>query len=127
MRRIISILLISLILVQTSNANTGDILQVKNLYQHAKFHQEAYGDSFFDFLSEHYGNQMQQHQDEHQDHKNLPLKHQHNSIDISVTVVPTSNCTIEDQPFIEIPLIFFYSESTSIFERKVLFQPPQFI
>jgi len=125
MRKIVSILLISLILIQTSNASTGDILQVKNLYQHAKFHQEAYGDSFLDFLSEHYGNQMQQHQDEHQDHKNLPLKHQGNSTDTVVTITSNANCSIEDHPLVEIPLNFFYSESTSKFERKAHFQPPQ--
>jgi len=125
MRKIVSILLISLILIQTSNATTGDILQVKNLYQHAKFHQEAYGDNFLDFLSEHYGNQMKQHQDEHQGHNNLPLKHQENSIDSVVTITSNANCSIEDQPFVEIALNFFYSESTSKFERKAHLQPPR--
>jgi len=125
MRKIISITLISLILFQTSGASFGDVLQVKNLYQHAKFHQETYGDSFFAFFSEHYGNERLVHQDEHQEHEDLPFKHQHNYVDTVTTVAAITNYTIKEQSLIEIPFDFFYTESTSIFEKLSVFQPPK--
>ncbi len=125
MKKIISILLIGLILLQTSDMSFGDILQVKNLYQHAKFHQETYGDSYLAFFTDHYGNEMLVHQDEHQEHGDLPFKHQHNCIDMTVTVIPTTNYSIKEQSFVEIPFNFFYKESTSIFEKTAVFQPPK--
>jgi hypothetical protein len=127
MKKIISIVLISLILLQTSDISFGDILQVKNLYQHAKYHQETYGDSFLAFFSEHYGDETLAHQDEHQEHGDLPFKHQHNCIDMTITVMPTTNYSIKEQPFLEIPFNFFYTESTSIFEKTAVFQPPKLV
>jgi len=126
MKKTISILLISLILLQTSEASIGDILQLKNLYKHAKFHQEAYGDDFFDFFSEHYGDEMQTHQNEHPEHENLPLKHQHNCIDTTITAVTHACYSINEQSRLQIPVNFFYTESTSVFEKPSVFQPPQF-
>jgi len=118
--------LISLILVQTTDVNMSDILQIKDLYQHAKFHQEMYGDSFVDFLSEHYGEEMLAHQDDHEQHQNLPFKHQHNCTDaMPVFTVFNSPFTIKEQPTIETQTSFFYKEHTSFFEKPSVFQPPQ--
>jgi len=127
MRKIISILLISLILFQSSDVSFGDILQIKNLYQHAKFHQETYGDSFLWFFSEHYGDERLVHQDEHQEHEDLPFKHQHNCVDTVTAIASTTNYSIKEQSLIEIPFNFFYTESTSIFEQTVVYQPPKLV
>jgi hypothetical protein len=127
MKKIISFLLISLILVQTTDVNMSDILQIKDLYQHAKFHQEMYGDSFIDFLSEHYGEKEIAHQGEDEEHGKLPFKHQHNCADAApVFTVFNTSFTINEQPTtIENKTHFFYKEHTSFFEKPSVFQPPQ--
>ena len=66
MKRIISILLIGLLLFQSSNVNINDILLVNNFLKHAEFHQKNYGDNLLEFLSEHYGDKRQAHHSENQ-------------------------------------------------------------
>ena len=126
MRKIISIALIGLLLLQTSDINISDVLQLKNLYQHAKFHQQMYGDGFFDFLAEHYGTKVHEHSDNHKEHHNLPLKHQHNCADaFTVFTFFNTNIVIKEQSFLEIKGNFSYKESSSTFEKTAVFQPPK--
>ncbi|HHC79203.1 MAG TPA: hypothetical protein ENK46_04925 [Flavobacteriia bacterium] len=127
MKKIISIVLMSLILIQTSEASISDVLQLKSLFQHAKFHQQMYGDSFFEFLSEHYGQKAYEHRNEHKEHHDLPLKNHQNIINaLTVFVVCISHFTIKEQTFIETASNFFYKEPTSSFEKPSVFQPPKF-
>ena len=55
MKRIISILLVGLVLFQSSKISISDILLVNNFFKHAEFYQKNYGDNFLEFFSEHYG------------------------------------------------------------------------
>lgn len=126
MKKIISILLISLILIQTSSIGFDDILKVKNLYEHARYHYETYGDSFFEFLAEHYGDEMASHQNEHKEHQKLPLKHMDNCLQHHVSF------TFNDIQFnlncdciIHINSNYFYKELVSSFENSPVFQPPK--
>ena len=95
--------------------------------KHADYHQATYGDSFFDFIEEHYGDASFQQENDHKEHKELPFKHSHqNCLDIhSIFTLNTTNFIVEHPHFIEIPLNFFYKESNSFFEKYSVFQPPK--
>ncbi|TYQ00075.1 hypothetical protein C7447_101683 [Tenacibaculum adriaticum] len=116
-----------LILVQSFNINLEDVSKFKVLLEHAEFHQKTYGDSFFEFIAEHYGSEKYTHGSDHKEHENLPFKGDHqmcSHIHIPFTINST-NYNIEHPSFVEIPFNFFYKESHSIFEKHAVFQPPK--
>ena len=128
MSNLIAIVYASLILFQSLNISFEDVSKFSALLDHASYHQETYGDSFFDFLSEHYGDASAQHEDEHLEHDNLPFKHDHKScchVNISFTL-QNFDFVASHTSFVEIPFNFFYEESTSLFEKPSVFQPPKF-
>jgi hypothetical protein len=73
MVKILSILFANLILFQSFNLGHDDIMKIDDLLEHATYHQEQYGDTFLEFLSEHYAENSINHEDDHQDHDNLPF------------------------------------------------------
>ena len=128
MYKIISIILTFLILSQTSEVSIVDVLKVKNLYEHAKFHQELYGDTLLDFLSEHYGDGNIDHKNDHQDHDNLPFKHTSKtcSHNILLFTIDFMHQELEIDTSLDSSVNFFYRETTSVFELNSILQPPQF-
>jgi hypothetical protein len=128
MSRLIAILYSVFILIQSFNINFEDISKFKILLNHVNYHAETYGDSFVDFLSEHYGNTKLQDSKDHKEHNDLPFKDckLHSHIITSYTL-NTISYDIGYINFIEIPIHFLYKESTSLFEKLSVFQPPQFI
>jgi hypothetical protein len=119
-----------LILVQSFSINIEDISKFDALLEHAQYHQKVYGDNFFQFLSEHYGNQMTSHQNKHKGHDKLPFKdHNHilSHINTAFTLFPTIGDPINQRTFTELTLNVLYKESSSSFEKPSVFQPPKFI
>lgn len=78
MTRLTSILLSALMLLQSLHLGVSDLLQLDDFMQHARYHQEAFGDSFLTFLSKHYGDlkdtHHQDHREEQPDHEQLPFQ-----------------------------------------------------
>jgi hypothetical protein len=78
MIRVTSILLSSLMLLQSLHFGVSDLMQLDELLEHAKYHQQEFGDSFLTFLSKHYGDQKMEHQhdqrEEQPDHEQLPFQ-----------------------------------------------------
>ena len=78
MIRLTSILLSSLMLLQSFNFGVSDLIQLDDLLEHASYHQRQFGDSFLTFLSKHYGDQKEEHQqdqrEEQPDHEQLPFQ-----------------------------------------------------
>lgn len=78
MIRLTSILLSSLMFLQSIHFGVSDLIQLDELLEHASYHQEQFGDSFLTFLSKHYGDQKKKHQQDHQeeqpDHEQLPFQ-----------------------------------------------------
>ncbi|MFL0353404.1 hypothetical protein [Xanthomarina sp. GH4-25] len=128
MNKLIAISYSFLILFQSFNLSFEDFSKLSTLLEHAQYHQENYGDSFVDFISEHYGDAKFQHENNHEEHEDLPFKHHHQTCvhANAAFTLPTSNFTLEYQPFIAIPCNFFYKESISLFEKSSIFQPPKF-
>ncbi len=127
MSKLFAILFSSLILVQSLSISFEDFSKLNVLLEHAKFHQETYGDSFFEFLAEHYGENIIQHGIDHEEHEELPFKHQRDCTHIAFdfTANPRFNLDSNQQSFIQIPFNFFYKESSSLFEKPSIFQPPK--
>ena len=126
MNNLIAISYSFLILVQSFNFSFEDISKLSTLFEHAEFHQKTYGDSFSDFIAEHYGDAKFQHENNHEEHEDLPFKHHQTCSHTNVSfTLPTLNFSLEYQPFVEIPCNFFYKESKSLFEKPSVFQPPK--
>ena len=125
MKRIISILLIGLLLFQSSNVSISDILLINNFFKHAEFHQKNYGDSFLEFLSEHYGDKQQAHQSKNQEHPKLPFADHQNKSDTIITIHITSIYRIKDQTSTTGTPNYIYKEPVSKFEKLSIFQPPK--
>lgn len=128
MPKLVAITYSVLILLQSLNFSFEDFSKLSLLFEHAEYHQKNYGDSFIDFLAEHYGNDKFQHENDHGDHEDLPFKHHQTCSHTNISfTLPNVNFTLDYQPFVEIPCNFFYKESQSLFEKPSVFQPPKFV
>jgi len=117
-----------LILIQSFNINIEDISKFSALLEHAKYHQEMYGDNFFEFLSEHYGEQMDSHQSKHKEHEDLPFKDEHHilsHVNTSFTLFESIIFSLNSPSYIDVSVNFFYKEPISSFEKPSVFQPPK--
>ena len=127
MAKLFSILFSSIILLQSFNISIEDFSKLSILMEHADLHQEIYGDTFFDFISEHYGFGNIQHGGNHDEHDELPFKHNHQTCHhapVTFTINIT-NIDLKSGIFIETPFNYFYKESHSLFEKPSVFQPPK--
>jgi len=116
-----------LILLQSFNINLEDFSKINALLNHAEFHKEMYGDTFFEFIVEHYGDAKDNHKNDHKEHDDLPFKDSHhicthiNTSFISIT----NNYDFTYTEFIEIPFNFHYNEALTDSEKPSIFQPPK--
>lgn len=127
MNKLFALIFSTLILVQCLNISFEDISKLNVLLEHAEYHHDMYGDNFFEFLTEHYGADMMQHQNDHKQHQNLPFKHHKDCTHIvfDFTIGPQFHLDNSQQSFTEFPFNFFYKESSSSFEKRSVFQPPK--
>lgn len=116
-----------LILFQSFNIGLEDFSKFSILLEHAEYHKEMYGDSFFQFLAEHYGNATDGHNNEHDEHKDLPFKDSKQlCCHTSVTFIsPSTTFDLTYHDFTKIPFNFFYTESHTNSEISSIFQPPK--
>lgn len=130
MTKLISIAVSLLILVQSFNIHFNDIIELDELIEHAQFHSVEYGDNFLVFISKHYGElkaeHSQKHQEEKEEHEQLPFQNQCNTTSLSAFVLNQA----ADYP-VEIDLAFdcdsnyFYQASYHSLAQDGLFQPPR--
>jgi len=127
MTKIFSILFANLILFQSFNIGFDDVSKLNTLLEHASFHQENYGDNFFEFIAEHYGEEFKDHSNEHKEHEDLPFKHDQQTCQHVPTIfmLHTAAFEIKEYAFVDSPKTFFYKESYSLFEKYSVFQPPK--
>lgn len=130
MLKVNSIAVAVLILFQSLNVHFDDLVELDELVEHAQFHAEAYGDNFFVFLSKHYGelkaDHSEKHQEEREQHEQLPFQHQcqatsmfsfvlNHSTDDSLAVY----MTIDRSPN------FYYQAFYRSLAQEGLLQPPR--
>lgn len=128
MSKIVAFLYSFLILVQSLNINFEEFSKLQAFMEHADFHKNMYGDTFFEFLSVHYGDKMTEHQNKHKEHQDLPFKDNHQlCIHMNTSYLNQNAITFEIkyEEFSEIPFNFFYKDSLSSFEKPTVFQPPK--
>ncbi len=130
MLKLTSIAVSLLILVQSFNVHASDLIELDELIEHAQFHSEEYGDNFFVFISKHYGELKAEHNQEHQEekeqHEQLPFQHQCQSPSMYAVVL---NRIMETTSFLD-PSVhasanYFYQASYHSLFPEGLFQPPK--
>lgn len=130
MFKLISITVSLLILVQSFNIHFSDIIELDELVEHAKFHSEEYGDNFFVFISKHYGElkaeHNKKHQEEKEDHEQLPFQHQCQTASLSAFVLnKVANYPLEVDLDDDLDSNYYYQNSYHSLAQEELFQPPQ--
>lgn len=128
LNKIVAILLSFFILLQLVDVGFEQVAKVKTLLEHAAYHNEVYGDSFFDFLVEHYTDESLHTADDHREHENLPFKDPHQCCQHSTNTTYTfNNFNLRiAAPSIATSSNFFYLEPVSVFEPTNIFQPPKY-
>jgi len=129
LKKIFSISLSLIILLQSLGFNFNDLAQIDEFIEHAKFHNEQYGDSLFVFISKHYGELKKDHEEKHQDekkeHNKLPFQNQAPSTIIAFTL------DIHLLEFKTLDLMdfntsnFYYLDTFSTTHSEKILQPPR--
>jgi len=116
-----------LILFQSFNISLEDLSKFSTLLEHADYHKEMYGDNFVQFLAEHYGDAKVEHENKHEEHKDLPFKGAHHFCSHIITpfITPSVTFDLTSYEFVKIPFNFHYTESHTTFEKLSIFQPPK--
>lgn len=101
-----------------------DLSNLPTLLEHAQFHKQQYGDSFLDFVIEHYAECGSEQQ--HSEHKNLPFKNKINQVQQPVLLAFTKNLPSEESVVVEesSPNFFYKTPSTDTVDHPI-FQPPK--
>lgn len=125
-----SISLAITILIQSLGIGINDLAQIDEFIEHAQFHNEQYGDNLLVFISKHYGDLKEEHNQEHKEekkeHEELPFQHQLPVSSVLASLLKTSNEAIENSNPFEIKKHnFYYLLSSSTPHSEEPFQPPR--
>lgn len=130
MNRLFSILLSSVILLQSFGLHVNDLVQIDEFIEHAQFHSEQYGDNVFVFISKHYGELKAAHDEEHQEereeHEQLPF--QHNSQTLTITDFTFNNTVLAMETMLfpaPRTFNFYYKAPSSSLHTDGILQPPR--
>lgn len=125
MTKIIAIILSFTILFQSFNFDFEDFNKIPDLVEHISSHLNN-GDTFAEFIAMHYGIEVNSHEQDHKEHKELPFKQQYLDSHFQVVfILCAHNYPIK---FSEIKLKttnFTYKEPTTNLFINNFFQPPQ--
>ena len=72
MLKIWAYILSIIVFTQALGFNPKTLMNLDDIWSHYQMHQEEYGDDFLTFIDLHYGSGKAEHQDEHQEHEQLP-------------------------------------------------------
>jgi len=130
MLRIKALFLSLFILVQSAHVPINEIFELDELIEHAKFHAEEHGDNFFVFISKHYGElkaeHSKNHQEEQEDHEELPFQHQGQTVLLFAFVLnEITDYPVEIADFINLDPNYFYLDSYHSLTQEGLLQPPR--
>lgn len=110
--------------------HSDDLVQIDEFIEHAMFHSEQYGDNVLVFISKHYGelkaSHDQEHQEERQDHEQLPFQHHCHLSSIVAYTVNALDSPLENPMVMEFhDSNFYYQAPSSSSHTKGLLQPPR--
>ena len=125
MTKISAIILSFTILFQSFSLEIEDFNKFPTLIDHISCHLKS-GDSLAEFIVMHYGSELNNHEKEHKEHKELPFKHQHLESHFQMAlIVCVNNYSVN---FNEVKLEtnnFNYKEPTTNLFINNFFEPPQ--
>jgi hypothetical protein len=125
MSKISAIIVSFTILFQSFSFDLDDINKIPALVDHISCHLKS-GDSFAEFIAMHYGSEMNNHENNHKEHKELPFRHQSLESHFQmVLILCFHNYSVN---FNEIKLEtnnFNYKEPTTNLFINNFFEPPQ--
>lgn len=130
MSRLVSITLSLVVLLQSFGLHTDDLVQIDEFIEHAQFHSEQYGDNVIVFISKHYGelkaSHEQEHQEEKEDHEQLPFQHHCHLSSIVAYTVNSFDSNFESPIIQEFKSTnFYYQAPSSSSHTSGLLQPPR--
>lgn len=129
MKFFISISLSFVLLFQGINSGLPDFIKAGELIEHARFHSQNHGDNFIVFISKHYGELKEQHeqqdQEEKQEHEKLPAPGEFAFS--SIWFVPINPVTFSFRIPVKTTSAsqYFYKKTYSSIGRSSIFQPPR--
>jgi len=118
-------------MLQSFGVHYDDIVQLDELFEHAQFHNEQYGDNVIVFLSKHYGELKADHQRDHQeekkDHEKLPFNHNGTfHICVADVILNTYKSELNEVEFSDyIDSNFYYKAPSSSLHSQGILQPPR--
>ena len=133
MTRFWSIVLSASMLLQGMHLAWPDLAQLDELLEHAQYHKETFGDNFITFLSKHYGEQKedhsQQHQEEREQHEQLPFQQVAHLSYAPVFLVRSNTIPLDGpaEPEASQAPNFRYLPSASSGYLPGIFQPPRHV
>ena len=119
-----------ILLAQGLVVNFADLEQMDALREHAKFHQEQYGDNLATFIDKHYGDLKEKHFEDHQeersDHERLPYHISVPFVNQTVFLIEQTIGRIAADYYMESEKTNFYYNQlyTSLLIREIL-RPPR--
>ena len=126
-----SFILSFVVLFQSFNFDLGDVQKLPNFISDASCHISE-GESFSDFIGDHYLNSDSHEHDQeddshkHEKHGELPFKHQHADNHFQLMYVFFLNeIQVNDESIIASNDNFFYNEPSSNLGLNNIFQPPK--
>lgn len=128
--KLFSILVSSLIMLQSFGVHYDDIIQLDELIEHAQFHSDQYGDNMIVFLSKHYGelkgDHQRDHQEEKKDHEKLPFNHSASHTCVADVFISTYKSDLNVIEFSDYKSAnFYYQAPTSSLHTQGILQPPR--
>ena len=108
----------------------NDIVQLDEFIEHAQFHSKQYGDNVLVFISKHYGELKAAHDKEHQeeknDHEELPFQNHCQLTSLVVFNINTFNDSIKTPVNLESRSYnFHYQAPSSSLHTEGILQPPR--
>lgn len=130
MNKLFSILLTSVILLQSFGMHIDDLVQIDEFVEHAQFHSQEYGDNVLVFISKHYGElkaaHNKEHQEEKQDHEKLPFQHHSHTMSVMDFTMNTAVPDLNNIHFLEYRTFnFHYQAAFSSPDSEGILQPPR--
>lgn len=130
MLKLSALILSSVILLQSVIFSSSAVVEVANFIEHYSFHKQTQDDSFVEFVSKHYGDLKNQHnQDhpsEHQKHQQLPFNNINSTSHIFIGIIdfPFENSLVFESSS-DYLNNFRYTDGVSTFNPLDLLQPPR--
>lgn len=131
MTRVFSIMLSLLLLLQSAHITPTDLAGLDELMEHARYHQQQFGDNFLTFLSKHYGDQKEEHSLSHQEeqpqHEQLPFQQLAHMMGVNAFMLrqPVLELVLPLDPSGEAQPDFYYFRPGYSGFQSGIFQPPR--